>query len=94
MSRIERGSNMKDFVWKPARGRFASGEELWIGKVCVGQAFYALGAKGDAPKYRAAVHLPSYSMKAGTADWPTLELAKVRVERAVRVWFEWLDQDA
>jgi hypothetical protein len=75
--------------WKPARGKYASGEELWIGdNICVGSWFNPTISKGEDTKYRASINLPSIAIKAEFVDHADRDRAKAVVERVVDRWFQ------
>lgn len=71
--------------WIKQTGKYASGEELTLGKVKVGWAGYsAMVSKSDTNKYAASVTLPGLSPI--TDRYSTQEAAKARVEHTVGVW--------
>jgi hypothetical protein len=80
-------------TWKPARGRHATGEELWIGKRCVGCYFQAVVPKGSPTIYRASIGLPSISIKPEFVDHRMPAQAKAVVERMVEIWFRSLEEE-
>lgn len=82
-----------NFVWKPARHKYASGQECWLGKICIGSYFNPTVRKGEPTVYRAATVLPGIVMKGGTTDFPNDELARARVEAVARTWFNWIQQE-
>lgn len=78
-------------TWKPARGKYAHGEELWIGKVPVASWFNPIGRKGEPTMYRAEIKLPGISLKSGRETADSKDEIKARIERAVDTWFTWLE---
>lgn len=76
--------------WERQTGKYQSGENYVIGKICVGSASYASVSKNEPAKYRAFLELPGLKMSEGSTDFSTIEQAKARVERAVNTWFSWL----
>lgn len=80
-------------TWKPARGKYASGEELWIGKVPVASWFRPTRSKSEKTIYRAEIKLPGIMFKEGRNDADTVEEIKSRIEEVVDTWFKWLEQD-
>jgi hypothetical protein len=79
-------------TWKHTRAKYGSGEELWVGKVCVAACFNPVGSKGSPTKYRAEIRLPTIAMKQDRQEADTAEEIKRRIENVVDVWFRWLDE--
>lgn len=77
--------------WRKARLPFVSGEEYWIGLICVGSYRYDPIMRDDAKPYSVRIDLPSITMKTGTRQ-PTVVDARNRLERAVIMWFKWLNE--
>lgn len=78
--------------WEVQTGKYQSGENYRIGKIVVGSAFYSGNtSKGDPLKYAVSIKLPG--IKNPEERYPTMDEAKTRLERAVSVWFSWLDQE-
>jgi hypothetical protein len=77
--------------WVKQTRQHQNGEDYVLGKVTVGSASYnALRSREDPLAYRAFIILPGIQLKAGTADFATIEEAKARVEAAVSTWFKWV----
>lgn len=78
--------------WEKQTGKYASGEQLRIGKVIVGSAGYdPIGPKSDPNKYNCHCLLPG--IKQAAERYATLEEAKARLERMVNTWFMWTAQE-
>lgn len=75
--------------WVKDTRKYSFGEIYKIGRIPVGSAFFHGGSKGDADKYAVSLSLPG--IKTPTDRYTNLEDAKARVERAVEVWFSWLE---
>ncbi len=72
--------------WEIDQRKYASGEVLFIGPWRVGGAHYdGTTAKTAKDKYRATCDLPGIG---GLGLYETRELAKQRVEKAVRSWLD------
>lgn len=78
-------------TWKPARGKYTCGEELWIGKIPVASWFNPVRSKGDPTAYRAQIDLPGIAMKKDRIEADSADEIKARIERVVDTWFKWLE---
>lgn len=78
---------IKNKEWKPKRAKYGIGEELWIGRRCVGAWFNPTVSKGSPSIYRAVVHLPDFRLKEDVQDKDNRDDAKLIVERSVDAWF-------
>jgi hypothetical protein len=76
--------------WKRARGRYASGEELWVGdRICVGHWFNPMRSKGeDAIKYKVVCHLPDIRIKEEYEISDNVERAKQVLEIILDRWYQ------
>lgn len=71
--------------WRPARGTYSVGIELWLGQVPVGHVHYnALRSRSDPVSYVAVCSLPG--LKAVDQNFPTEDDAKAKVVSAVKFW--------
>lgn len=77
-------------AWEPLTGRFQDGVKFRVGKIVVGSVHYAMVARGDDPAYQIEIKLPGIFIK--NDKYPTQELAKAALERAVTQWFDWIVQ--
>ena len=77
-------------IWKQQTGTYSTGWNCYIGKIKVGSADYSLVIGGE---YRAYITLPGIRLKDDSINFLTLDAAKLRVEQAVKTWFEWLEQE-
>lgn len=76
--------------WERQTHKYSDGENYRIGKIVVGSAFYSSTTRGDPAKYAVQIDLPG--IRQPTDRYVNVEDAKARVERAVAVWFRWLDE--
>lgn len=81
-------------VWKKNRAKYGSGEELWIGRRCVGCWFNPVVSRGSEALFRAQTHLPSIAIRTDLVDSKTAEGAKAVVEAIVDAWFKGLEDEA
>lgn len=79
-------------VWTPNTAKFGSGFIGRIGKIKVGEVFYAVVARGEPAMYEASLTLPGIQMK-GTTRFSTAEAAMARVDTAVKSWFMFLEAE-
>lgn len=77
--------------WARNTSKYGTGEIYKIGKIQVGSYFNATVSRGSPTVYRANVELPGIRMKAETTDFDNAEAAKIRVEKVVATWFNWLN---
>lgn len=81
-----------DIKWEQQTGRHQAGEWARVGRVIVGSAGYSgLGSKDDPNKYVCSCELPG--IKQPAERYATIGEAKSRLERMVRAWFSWTQQD-
>ncbi|WP_065091482.1 hypothetical protein [Rhizobium leucaenae] len=77
-------------TWEKQTGKYQLGENYRIGKIIVGSAFYRSGSRDDPAKYAVEINLPG--IKNPTDIYTNIDDAKNRLERAVAVWFKWLEE--
>lgn len=78
---------MSTLQWKKTPGRYAYGDDLYLGRWKVGSAGYdGTQSKGSPEKYFAQSRLPG--LKAHLGNFDTLEGAKTKVEYATQMWIE------
>jgi len=80
-------------VWKKSKAKYGSGEELWIGRRCVGCWFNPVVSRGSETLFRAQTHLPSIAIRPELVDSPTSERARAVVEAIVDSWFKGLEEE-
>ena len=77
------------FKWIKDKGRFANGDELYLGDVTMPVAgvhwtSLSRNAPEDAPRYKATCTLPG--IKNDLGNYPTEEKAKEKAENTVKFW--------
>lgn len=77
-------AGLEGWRWEEAKGPWASGLVLFVGKWPVGSAGYVSRTKGESKNYAAKSRLPG--LKEVLEHFETMELAKDRVEKATRYW--------
>lgn len=77
-------------AWETQTGKYQWGEDFRIGRIVVASAHHVSGSRDEPTKFGVTIHLPG--IRSPTDRYTSLEDAKARAERAVNVWFSWLEQ--
>lgn len=80
-------------VWKTNTDQYSWGSKLHMGRVIVGRTDRESGSRSDTPetpRWKAVCLLPG--IRTAEERYVTEDEAKARLERQVRVWFDWIEQ--
>lgn len=77
--------------WVKTPGRYADGETLKVGLVSVARVYNPVRSRSEGKTYMVNMLLPGFKCGSFDAQYETIERAKLRAERAVKSWFEWVN---